>query len=59
MREVLKMSNEEIITMLELLLTSVATISSEEEKTTILDDVKPSSFEFVIKSTINKLEEIE
>lgn len=59
MREVLKMSNEEIITMLELLLTSVATISSEEEKTTILDDIKPSSFEFVIKSTINKLEEIE
>lgn len=53
------MSNEEIITMLELLLTSVATISSEEEKTTILDDIRPSSFEFVIKSTINKLEENE
>lgn len=56
MREELKMNNEEVITMLELLLESVATISSEDEKTTILDDIKPSSFEFVIRSAINILE---
>lgn len=53
------MNNEEVISMLELLLESVATISSEEEKTTILDDIKPSSFEFVIKSAINILEGVE
>lgn len=58
MREELKMNSEEVITMLELLLESVATISSEE-KTTILDDIKPSSFEFVIKSAINILEGVD
>jgi hypothetical protein len=51
------MNNEEVITMLELLLESVATISSEEEKTTILDNIKPSSFEYVIMSAIDILEE--
>jgi hypothetical protein len=56
MQEELKMNNEEVITMLELLLESVATISSEEEKTTILDNIKPSSFEYVIMSAIDILE---
>lgn len=59
MREELKMNNEEVITMLELLLESVATISSEEEKTTILDNVKPSSFEYIIMSAIDYIGEKE
>lgn len=53
------MNSNEIIEMLELLLESVATISSEEEKTTILDNIKPSSFEFVIRSAINILEGVD
>ena len=50
------MTHDEVIMMLELLLSSVATISSEDDKITILDDIKPSSFEYVIKSAINCLE---
>ena len=45
--------------MLELLLESVATISSEEEKTTILDNIKPSSFEYIIMSAIDYIGEKE
>ena len=59
MREVLKMNSNEIIEMLELLLESVATISSEDEKTTILDNIKPSSFDFVIRSAIDYIGESE
>ena len=59
MREELKMNSNEIIEMLELLLESVATISSEDEKTTILDDIEPSSFEFVIRSAIDYIGESE
>ena len=50
------MTHDEIIAMLELLLSSVATISSEDDKTTVLDDIKPSSFEYVIKTAINRIE---
>lgn len=50
------MTSAELVEMLDLLLSSVATISSEDDKTTVLDDVKPSSFEYIIKSTINFLE---
>lgn len=44
---------------LEILLHSLERgISSEECNITILDNIKPSSFEFVIKSTINLLNSI-
>lgn len=49
---------EELIQMLAMLQLCVVP-DSLDKKTTVLDDIKPSSFHFVIKSTIDFLEQLD
>lgn len=62
MREELKMNSkyktvgEELYEMVELLAKQVSPDSSEEKKVTILNDIKPSSFAWVIESVLNYIE---
>lgn len=53
------MNKDEILESLDILLTCVSTISSEDEKYTVIDDIKPSSFDFIIKSVIGYIEDDE
>lgn len=47
---------DEIIEMLQVLISSIATCSSEDEKYTVLDNIKPSSFQWIISETIELIE---
>ena len=53
------MNKEELIENLEIILECVATCSSENEKYIVLDDLKPSSFEYIIKEVIDFIEGVE
>ena len=53
------MYKEELLESLEILLECLATCSSEDEKYTVLDDLKPSSFEYIIKEVIDFIEGVE
>lgn len=50
------MNKEELLESLDIVLSCVATISSEDEKYTVLDNLKPSSFDYIIKSVIGYIE---
>lgn len=53
------MNKQELLESLDLILECVAACSSEDEKYTVLDDLKPSSFEYIIKEVIDFIEGVE
>ena len=53
------MNKEELLEYLEIILECIATNSSEDEKYVVLDDLKPSSFKYVINEVIDFIEGVE
>lgn len=51
------MNNNELYQMVQLLAKQVSAASSEEKKVTILEDVKPSSFGWIIDCTLDYIEQ--
>ena len=49
--------SQELYTMVELLAKQVSAESSEEKKVTILNDIKPSSFAWVIESMLDYIDQ--
>lgn len=49
--------SQELYTMVELLAKQVSTESSEEKKVTILEDIKPSSFTWIIECMLDYIEQ--
>lgn len=49
--------SQELYTMVELLAKQVSAESSEEKKVTILNDIKPSSFAWIIECTLDYIEQ--
>lgn len=49
--------SQELYTMVELLAKQVSAESSEEKKVTILNDIKPSSFAWIIESMLDYIEQ--
>ena len=49
--------SQELYTMVELLAKQVSAESSEEKKVTILDDIKPSSFAWIIECMLDYIEQ--
>lgn len=56
MREELKMNKKELMECVELISKCVSDDSSEENKTTVLSDLKPTSFAFIMDELYNYLE---
>lgn len=56
--EVKIMDINDIIESLELLKSCISVSSSEKHKITVLENIKPSSFEWVIESTIDYLKQV-
>ena len=48
--------SQELYTMVELLAKQVSAESSEEKKVTILNDIKPSSFAWIIESMLDYID---
>lgn len=51
------MNNNELYQMVELLAKQVSASSSEEKKVTILEDVKPSSFGWIVDCVLDYIEQ--
>lgn len=51
------MNSDELYTMVELLAKQVSDDSSEEKKITVLNDIKPSSFAWVIESMLDYIDQ--
>lgn len=51
------MNNNELYQMVELLAKQVSAASSEEKKVTILEDVKPSSFGWIVDCVLDYIEQ--
>ena len=56
MREELKMNKNELMECVEMISKCVSVKSSEEKKTTVLSDLKPTSFAFIMDEIYNYLE---
>lgn len=56
MREELKMSRQELIESLKCIEECISEKSSDEEKITVLEDLKPSSLSFILDEVIGYIE---
>lgn len=56
MQEVLKMNKQELMECVDIICKCVSDESSEEKKTTILSDLKPTSFSYIMDELYNYLE---
>jgi hypothetical protein len=52
-----ELSSQELYIMVELLAKQVSAESSEEKKTTILEDIKPSSFAWIIECMLDYIKQ--